>query len=115
MTKTTGNHPPWRTIFLTLISSLTPFSLSDVSQSLRIHDLTIEDVLSQSFIFTLYQDKTGFIWIGAKESDLNRINKENKSFIRFPLTQHFGTLTVSRKASKTIHAGRLSSQPKCVF
>jgi signal transduction histidine kinase/ligand-binding sensor domain-containing protein/CheY-like chemotaxis protein len=53
-------------LFLVLVSDL-----QGVEKSIRFHQLSIEDGLSQSTINTILQDKRGFIWFGTQEG-LNR-------------------------------------------
>lgn len=55
-----------------IVFALTAFLLADsFAQNLNFTHLTINEGLSQNTIYSLYQDKTGFIWIGT-EDGLNR-------------------------------------------
>ena len=39
--------------------------------------------ISDNFIWTLYEDKTGEIWIGTNNGGLNKLDRENERFIQY--------------------------------
>ena len=54
-----------------LLAMGTPAELCAQEQNIRFERLSIEDGLSQSTIFSIYQDSKGFMWFGT-EDGLNR-------------------------------------------
>jgi len=66
-----------KTIFLLILFIIyTNYSLSLFSDSINFDRLTVEDGLSQSVVNCIFQDKTGYIWIGTKDG-LNRYDGYN--------------------------------------
>jgi ligand-binding sensor domain-containing protein len=56
------------------------FALTSFSQNYKINHYTINQGLSQSVIYSLFQDSRGFIWVGTQDG-LNRF--DGYSFIKF--------------------------------
>ena len=66
-----------KTIVLVLLFG---FNIMLYSQNLRISHYTVNQGLSQSVVYSLFQDSRGFIWIGTQDG-LNRF--DGYDFVKF--------------------------------
>ena len=82
--------PPTSTLAQTLQEGEIPSAISSRTISPRFEHLSLEDGLSQSSVYTMHQDRQGFIWMGT-QAGLNRYDgHEFKVFANEP----FDTTTV---------------------
>lgn len=58
---------------ITIIMLMLAFSILSFSQNYRINHYTVNQGLSQSVIYALFQDSRGFIWVGTQDG-LNRFD-----------------------------------------
>lgn len=65
---------------LLLLTLLLALQATSFSQNYRINHYTVNQGLSQSVIYSLYQDSRGFIWVGTQDG-LNRF--DGYSFIKY--------------------------------
>jgi signal transduction histidine kinase/ligand-binding sensor domain-containing protein/DNA-binding response OmpR family regulator len=81
-------------IFISVLS----FAQNSTSQNLKFKHLTIDDGLSQNAVFSIIQDKMGFMWFGTKDG-LNRYDGYN-----FVVYQHnpFDSTTVADNFISTL-------------
>ncbi len=60
-------------VLIIIVLTLTAVNMTAVGQNINFSRLTINDGLSQNTIYSIFQDKTGFVWIGT-EDGLNRFD-----------------------------------------
>ena len=77
--------------YVALIVLLVFSSAGSIAQHIRFNHFTIEDGLSQSTVYDIYQDSLGFTWL-ATQDGLNRFDGT-----RFKVYKHKGTDSLSLK------------------